>query len=453
MRVWLVGLAACAGQAPAPCGEAARATVEAGPGGGGNVLVLLVDDIGSAQLGPYGAGAVAPPTPALDCLCDRGTRFTQAWSAPLCSPGRATLHTGRLADKTGLGWNTNGVRGLPRSEETLGEVLGAAGYHTGYVGKWHLDATDEPDALRGPVDQGYAVFEGTMDNLRGPYNPPYPDGLEPWYDQFWWVSAGQARWVTEYATTHTVDRALAFLDEAPEPFLLVVGFHGAHEPMHEPPRRLLSRGLPSTPTDFQMYTAMIESVDTEIARLLQSIDPEVLADTTIVYASDNGVSKFGVPDGREDEVKGSLFEGGVDIPLVISGPHATPGAVHDGYVHLVDLLPTLASLVGASPTAELDGVDLSGVLADPASPGPAWVRTSWNPGDNALASAIRDDRYKVVHRDGEDLELFDLQQDPLEQHDLYDDLDPAPDAAALVLELGLGLVRRADERWTPLRWQ
>ena len=120
-----------------------------------------------------------------------------------------------------------------------------------------------------------------------------------------------------------------------------MSFNAPHVPVHAPPRKLLARKLAEDATPAEQYRAMIEAVDSELSRFLREVDPQVLADTTIVLMGDNGTPEGAIePPFDADRSKGSMFEGGIRAPLVISGPHvAEPGTISDALVHAVDILP------------------------------------------------------------------------------------------------------------------
>jgi arylsulfatase A-like enzyme len=405
-----------------------------------NVLVVLLDDVGVDQLASYGAPDAAP-TPTLDCLCQQGVRFTHAWSAPLCSPGRAALVTGRHADKTGIGDNTESEHELPLSELTLGEVMREGGLQTAWIGKWHLSSHTSPQGPFAPNLQGFEVFRGTLSNLGKEHADRKGD-----YDRYWRIVEGHEIWTQGYATSVTIDDALEFIEGATGPWGMVLALHAAHEPLHEPPRELLSRPVPRDPTEVEKYRAVLEAADTELGRLLRSMDPEVLAQTTVILTADNGTSKQGTVHARDKRVKATLFEGGIHVPLVIVGPGVTqPGSTHGALVHLVDVLPTVASMVGVSPEAELDGVDLGPLLQDPLLPGPSYVGTAWAPEFGEVAMAVRDRRFKLVQEEGHS-QLFDLDSPGGEEQDLLSrSLEPAAEAAwqrlSALAERGPGVPR------------
>ncbi|MEQ1503715.1 MAG: sulfatase-like hydrolase/transferase [Myxococcota bacterium] len=447
-----LGLAAGCAPPDPPCGAVAGTSITAAPGGGGNVLVVLLDDVGTEQLGVYGGSLVAP-TPTIDCLCARGTRFTRAWATPVCSPSRAALLTGRLGDRTGVLSNVQGVGVLPLAEQTLGEVARAAGYATGFVGKWHVDGWGTAGGQLAPQLQGFDRYHGALDNLSSPYAPEPPhDDVDGGYDHYWSVSDGVAEWVTRYATTTEIDDALGFVDahaDEDAPWLLVVALHAPHGPLTAPPAHLVTGPVPDryAPPDW-MYRATLEAADAEIGRLLRGIDPRVLADTTVVLGADNGTSAEGVaPPYDPGRVKATLYEGGIHVPLVVTGPYARPG-VSDALIHWVDLVPTVAEIAGVEPPADLDGVSQLGTLLDPDGGGTPFVNTVWGPFGDLPERAIRDDAYKLIARSDGGAELYDLAVDPAEATNLLPlapgtdpDAEAALDRLAERLAPGVGISR------------
>ncbi|MEQ1502703.1 MAG: sulfatase-like hydrolase/transferase, partial [Myxococcota bacterium] len=404
---------------------------------------VLLDDIGADQLGSYGIGETVAPTPTLDCLAERGVRFTRAWAAPLCSPGRAALETGRLADRTTMGYNVLGDGMMPLEEVTLGELAHQAGYTTGLVGKWHLSGWDSPLGVDAPRMQGFDTFEGTLDNLDAPWVPEHGDDADQDYHGYQWIRNGAIHWTRRYAMAVDADASLDFIRATEGPWLLVSAFHAAHTPIHEAPGRLTTQKVPKDPTPDEKYRSMVEAADTELGRLLQGIDRDVLADTTIVVVSDNGTSTFGtIPPFDKAKAKATLYEGGLHVPMIVAGPHvAVPGSTSDALVSLVDVFPTVAELLGVEPPAELDGVSFAAQLADPTTPGPAFVAASWSP-DEGYDRAIRGERYKLITRSNGEAELYDLAADPLETVNLLSaplDLDAAAGLATLQDALGDGI--------------
>lgn len=404
------------------------------PSTGGNLLVILLDDIGTEQLSIFGARDPSASTPTLECLCERGVRFYQTWATPVCSPSRAALMTGRLADAHGVGWNVEATGALPQSEVTIAELARSAGYSTGLVGKWHLDGWASASPLTGPILQGFDVFTGTPGNLQEVAAPPPKTGDLSQYDSYWRVVDGELVWTTRYATSVQIDDALDFMSSVPEPWLLVLSLNAAHLPKHEPPSSLLYHPLPEDPLDPELYRASIEAADRELSRLFSEMSPKTLARTSIFALADNGSAPFGVqPPGDPSVHKGTLYEGGVRVPMVVTGPYVSdPGGIVTSLAHITDIWPTFAEILGA-PTEGMDlrGVSLLERTLDPLAPGPDYVQTMWGRGA-PYDRAIRDDRYKLIVPGAGDTELYDLLADPSERNNLASQPLRGEDLSALV---------------------
>ena len=348
----------------------------AGPGEGNgdgalppNVLILLADDLGVDSLGSYGGSPDVPNTPNLDALAASGVLFRNAWSSPLCSPTRATLLTGRYGFRTGVGYlvEPGDAPGpaLPPSEWTLPELLdlGTAGlYAHAAFGKWHL-GNDAVGGDLAPNVAGFGHFEGTMANLMAPE------------DYFEWTKIvdGAASLSTTYATTDTVDAALAWIGSVPEPWTAYVAFHAPHAPFHAPPDELHTVDLTGA-GDRELYEAMVEALDTEIGRLLTSLPSGALERTTVIFAGDNGTpSSVTVPPFDPGHAKLSLYEGGVNVPLVVAGARVAWAGESDALVQLTDVAATVLGLADADPgllppAALSDSASFAALLADPAAP-------------------------------------------------------------------------------------
>jgi arylsulfatase A-like enzyme len=182
-----------------------------------------------------------------------------------------------------------------------------------------------------------------------------------------------------YATTQEIDDAIERINAVPEPFFAYVALSAAHGPMIAPPDELITVPLPERPNQADYVVSMLEAADTEIARLLASIPPDVLARTTVVVLGDNGTADQAItPPWNPRRAKASLYEAGVRVPLIVSGPLvAQPGSRVESMVEVVDLLPTIAEIAGIDPTAitradgapvTLDGTSFVRYLADPTAP-------------------------------------------------------------------------------------
>jgi arylsulfatase A-like enzyme len=403
------------------------ATVEVQPEASAqNVLLIIADDLGLDHSECYGAPGELAATPTLRGLCEQGVVFTNAWAMPTCSPTRATMLTGRYPMRHGVGAPSGGEQpGLGAGELTLPQVLDASpelGVAHANIGKWHLSAGLNIDG--DPNDFGWGHFSGIV---RGVVN-----------DYYAWIKVvdGVSEAVETYATTALVDDAIGWVDAQDGPWVLWLALNAPHSPFHIPPTGLHSQALPETPgpcpngSRETCYRAAIEAMDTEIGRLLDSLDAETRANTTIIYLGDNGTPGT-VAQAPVDSAhaKGTLYEGGVHVPFVIQGPTVVQGGRSvDAIIDVSDVFATVLRLAGVdqatldAQTTTTDSVSLTPYLADPEqTPLRAWtvseLHTSQTSEDQP-GKAIRDARFKLIlFQDGRE-ELYDLLADAWESTEL-----------------------------------
>jgi arylsulfatase A-like enzyme len=414
--------------------------------GRNNFLIVVADDFGVDGVGVYsrddlyghpGEGASPGPTPTLDALAAGGVLFRNAYAYPTCSPMRAATLTGRLGFRTGIGV----VGGdLDVAETTLPEMV-AATHHTAALGKWHIGGSD----VDHPIDSGFDYYAGGLGGGVGNYTS---------WTKVTNSASGSA--VTEnghdvYATTDTVDEAIAQIAAFGEDEWLVwVAFNAPHAPFHVPPSELTTLSVDAGSSNALKYDAAVEAMDTELDRLLASIPAGVMADTTVIFVGDNG-SPGGVVEAPFDSsrAKGSVYEGGINVPLIVVSPVIDPadaGTESLAAVQLTDLFATIAEIAGKGATAQ-DSVSLVPYLEDPTLATTlrrpyAYSETFTPNGFGPYTSeqrAIRDDRYKLIWRDGVYEEFYDLSADAFEDENLLvlgttAEEDAAFDALALAME-------------------
>ena len=387
-----------------------------------NILVIIADDYGIDSSSLYNTAPPAaslPPTPTIALLAQTGLRFTHAYASPVCSPTRASMLTGRHAFRTGVGTvvsPTSGDNQLKATEFTLPRAFaanGALGYSVAAFGKWHL-ATG---ALSPGSVGGWPYFEGSIPGALQSYtnwNKVITNGV-----------TSSPTTITNYATTELVDNVRTWIQgRGTQPWFAWVAFNAGHTPIHTPPTNLHSYG-PTPGTQRRQYEAMIEAMDTEIARLLLAVDR---SKTDIIFLGDNGTigsliqSPF--PTGRG---KDTLYEGALRVPLIVNGPSVvSPGRTSDTPVQVMDLFSTILELAGINVAATVP----AGTIIDARSLKPiiqnlSDTRTEWYAEEfDALAPTaggrvLRDVRYKLIrNRNGTD-EFYDLQTDPYESTNLF----------------------------------
>lgn len=399
-----------------------------------NMLVIVADDVGVDLIGAYGESTAAPCTPNIDTLASDGMLFRNAWACPVCSPTRAALLTGRHGFRTGIGnVVSNTEAGLPLAETTLAELL--ARYASACVGKWHLSGNL---GNLHPNQSGFDHFSGF---LRGAVND---------YASWPKVVDGQTSVSNIYTTTAFTDDALAQIASMAEPWILFVHYNAAHTPFHVPPLPLCNAGacantwcdsLPANPNDRQLARAMVEALDAEIGRLLSAVDASH-PDSYVFFLGDNGTtSSASIQPFAPNHAKGTLYEGGLNVPLIVRGPEVR-NAECDALVSVVDLYATIAELGRARGTAE-DSISMVPYFSRPNLALREWVYSElFSPNGAVLPfsnheRAIRDARYKLIRRTGQADQFFDLEIDPFELNDLAPSLSPAEQTRydALVAEL------------------
>jgi arylsulfatase A-like enzyme len=427
-----------------------------------NVLVLVADDLGIDRVRAYGfqnqqGNLIAPLTSRIDQLAAQGVLFRSAWAAPACSPARACALTGRYPNRTGVGQAIDlpGETGLRDDELTIADLLPPE-YGTAVVGKWHLAGRGPLGALTQGLDHaprcGFDLHCGTFANFYG---------SQSYFD--WALLLSKATnlaetgefWVHgEYATTRTTDIALRTIRTFGErPWFLWVAYNAPHKPYHVPPAHLIQSPNLNLQTELGRGKAMIEALDAEIGRLLDGIPAAIRARTTVVFLGDNGTAKPLVQAPFPPlKAKGTVYNGGVHVPLIVAGAGIRPeqqGSECAALVDISDLLPTVAELCGAPLPPQADGHSLVPYFSDPAAPsqrtwiyaerfGPNFVpepgRTLGDAGLLFHDQTARDARYKLVRKwssaggpqGSEVLEFYDLEADYFETADLLDILGLPP---------------------------
>ena len=411
-----------------------------------NLILVVFDDLGVDAFKAFRdlegwSEAPTPATPVLDGLMEHGVLFSRAWAHPTCSPTRLALHASLFAAQTGvLGPLGRDEEGLKAEHETLPERLGDS-WRKGLFGKWHLGGN-----RKAPVEiGGWDVYSGR------------PEGrLESFFSwpRTYVESGGQptVETVDTYATTVNVDDALRWLAEGDpgKPFMLMLAFNTPHDPYHLPPAELRP-SLPDEALDADgdgecdapgpCFRAMVEAADSEIGRLLASL-PELDGgrDTVVVVMGDNGTARSVIEAPfTKPHSKGTLYDGGVHVPILISGSDSFVPARGSSelLVHAVDLPVTLLTLAGAEPLAAGEGRDLIAdlrgeggepreILYTDGGTGPA--------GEQVEAATARKGHSKVLIPDvsvPDDYECFNLGRDPGEDDDLSARTDAPAECGSL----------------------
>lgn len=463
-----------------------------------NVLLIVLDDVGVDLVGSYAADypslPLTPCTPTIDALAAGGTRFTNAYCNPVCSPTRAQILTGKPALRTGVGAitfrgaNVPGNHGLQPSEDTLAKLL--AGYDKAALGKWHVtDPDQDGTTFLHPFLMGFERFAGNL------------YGLDPAYDS--WTKTitppgAQFPGTQDYATSDTTADALAELATMQEPWFLQVAYNCAHSPFHCPEELgyevgelgqdpcpelwgadcVNALGSPPCTTlgpDACRARGMMHAVDNEIGKLLAAID---LDQTVVFVVGDNGTPpEPTVPPFVRNRAKGTVYQGGIHVPLIAHVPGGQAGERHE-LVSVTDLYATIGDLTNNVPPTDAarDSVSFVRLLFPGAAQNftsretvyseffsPNFIPVAGGPPPGYEADfhmrAVRNDSFKLVAISGkhpwnaqcvDTLELYHLAYappqdpafgpDPFEQNDLMPSMASwTPDVQQAFAQLSLEL--------------
>jgi arylsulfatase A-like enzyme len=381
-------------------------TNDAPPRQSPNAVLIVADDLGYADVGYQ--GAPADRTPNIDALANEGTVFSEAYvAAPICAPSRAALMTGRHPARYGYLGFTGTIEnqiendiGVDPRERFLTELMRDAGYTTAAVGKWHLGYNEKYRPGSRGVDHFFGFLAGGHDyylwndpSRRRAGGPILRNGDEV---------DGRG-----YLTEAFTEEAVAFIREnRTHPFFLYLAYQNPHPPKTVPKRY---QG-----PDGDTHVGMIRALDAGVGAVLAAIEATDLErDTIVVFLSDNGGSDNGPLRGR----KGSLFEGGIRVVMVMRWPgHIAAGETFSQPVSAMDLLPTLIAAAGGEPPSDrrLDGVDLLPYLTRERE-GPPHEQLFWR--FYPHGEAVRSGPLKLLVS-GPHEQLFDLSADPGERNDL-----------------------------------
>jgi arylsulfatase A-like enzyme len=431
-------VAACTGPAPV-AQQADEKTSAARP----NIVVILADDLGYADISSYGGKRIA--TPNIDRIASAGVIFTDGYSAaPVCSPSRAGLNTGRHPDRFGFEYNNGPAQrdielnlGLPTSEVTLAKALQGQGYRTGLVGKWHLGSNDDFY----PTNRGYDEFVGLLTGATSYMNPSAPDHI------FVEVEGSNARPPARrnapnkiyegsqrkavenedrYLTEYFGERAVAFISRnaaANNPYFLYAAFTAPHDPL-QTTKKYHDRFPQIKDEGMRVYASMISALDDQVGAILDAIDASGEAGDTMVYfMSDNGCAAYIQGICSCEPLRGgklSHYEGGVRVPFMVRWPNGLKGGqIYREVVSTMDVFTTSLTAAGGKLPADrvYDGVDLRPFLNGSAQ-GIPHDALMWRRSPHA---SIRKGDWKLWKSlDGKFTLLFNLKSDPNEATNVAD---------------------------------
>lgn len=392
-----------------------------------NIVFIMADDLGWADVAFHGGNA---PTPHLDRLAREGLELAAHYVAPVCSPTRAGLMTGRVWSRFGV-VSPQAERALPWDTVTLPRMLKAGGYDTGMTGKWHLGSLPE----QGPQRFGFDHSHGSLGGGVTPYSHKYKKGRysDTWHRNGILIEEGG------YVTDLIAAEAVRWIESrGAAPFFLYVPFTAVHLPIREPDEWVARVPSAITGEVARHYAACLMHLDDAVGRILDALDRTGRRpDTLVVFTSDNGGSTAenndtSYPDDQCPQgklpgnnapwrgQKGDLYDGGTRVPAIVSWPGRARSGRVDTPVHITDWMPTFAALTGYTPDRDLkwDGTSLLPLLTSHAA---MPERPLYGVAPNWRARSLRQGNWKLIvlgEGASRQTELYDLAADPAESRNL-----------------------------------
>lgn len=376
-----------------------------------NVILIIADDMGLDATPGYTVGNIKPKMPNLEALQKNGLTFNNFNTNPLCSPTRATIISGKYGFKTGV-LTVNDI--LPNSETILQKYISEntqKAYNTAVIGKWHLagnSTTFNPETLG--IDYYAGVLSGGL----------------PSYTNWTLREDGNAIPQTTYSTEKFTDLAVTWIGQQSKPFFLWLAYNAPHAPFHVPPAQMHNQGNLSQNTadintnSLPYYIASIEAMDFQIGKLMTSLTAEQKANTIIIFIGDNGTPNQVAQTYNRNKVKNTVYQGGINTPLIISGSGVERTGVDNSLINSTDLFATIAALCGVDVETYYDSKSFSSLLKTSKK-----IRdfTYSEVKDNAIDEyAIRNLKNKLIIKTDGSEEFYDLEKDPLETDNLNDKL-------------------------------
>ncbi|MDX5321173.1 MAG: sulfatase-like hydrolase/transferase [Bacteroidota bacterium] len=370
-----------------------------------NILLIIADDLGKDALAGYTEGNLKPNTPNLDALRNKGLMFTNFWSYPTCTPTRASIITGKY------GYHSNMLKVgdvLSPSELCLQKYLKTQGgntYATAIVGKWHLSGND---SLVNPEDFGIDYYTGL---IRGEADN---------YFRWQLTEDGQTSLQTNYITEEFTTRSIDWIKQQDKPWFLWLAYTAPHTPFHVPPSEMHSQGnlldYQTGMNAMKYYLAAIEAMDFQIGRLLKDIPAEDRDNTIIIFIGDNGSpNQVAQSPYTGSRVKGTLYQGGINVPMIVSGKGISRTGTEPALLNSTDLFATIAEMAGLNLPSYEDSRSFVSLFSQSQT-----IRdyTFSEMKEGSDSWAISNGEYKLIQLSAGTMEMYDLGADPYEQINL-----------------------------------
>jgi len=371
-----------------------------------NILLIIADDMGRDATFGFSEGSLKPITPHINSIKNSGITFQNFWSYPTCSPTRASIITGKYGYRTGVKWAGDVLPSTERSlQKYIKEETGSR-YNSAVIGKWHLSGNNSSlDRSAFGIDYYAGLMGGGLQN----------------YFQWNLTNDQGTNLQSGYSSKIFTDLAMDWVGAQDQPWFLWLAYNAPHTPFHKPPSIMHNQGELTNYSEgidpMPYYLAAIEAMDFQIGRLINGLTQEERDNTIILFMGDNGTpNEVGQSPYPDNAVKGSLYQGGINVPLFVSGKGVQRTGNDYNLLTSTDLFSTIAQLAGVDSDEIHDSKSFMNLLTT--DDGQRAFQYSEMESPNASKWAISNGDYKLIVRANGAQELYDLVSDPYESENL-----------------------------------
>lgn len=373
-----------------------------------NILFIIADDLGKDVLNGFSEGTIKANTPNIDAIRNAGLSFNNFWTYPTCSPTRASILTGKYGYHTNVKWAGDE---LSLSETSVQQYIGEQTnnlYKSALIGKWHLSGNN---TAINPETFGIDYYAGV---IKG--------GVQSYYN--WQLTAdGQSQFETEYSTKKFTDLAIDWILQEDKPWFMWLAYNAPHTPFHVPPSEMHTQGdLPeyvNGMNETPYYIAAIEAMDFQIGRLLAEIPQEQKENMIIIFIGDNGTpNQVAQEPYFSTTAKGTLYQGGINVPMFISGHGVSRTGDDDTLISSTDLFATISELAGVTVSEIHDSKSFKPLFTE--STALRNYQYSEKDDGTVMNWTISNGTFKLIEFDSGNQEYYNLSTDPYEQNNLLD---------------------------------
>jgi arylsulfatase B len=371
-----------------------------------NILFIIADDLGKDAINGFSEGSIKPKTPNIDAIRNNGISFNNFWTNPTCTPTRASIITGKYGYRTGI----KGVGDeLSTSETTLQEYISTQTineYASAIVGKWHLSGNR---SAINPETFGIDYYAGL---IRGAVDDYYR----------WQLSEDSTTSInTGYVTEVFTDLSIDWINQQSKPWFMWLAYNAPHTPFHTPPSDMHSQGnLPTYSAGLDpipYYMASIEAMDFQIGRLFDEITEEERNNTVIIFIGDNGTpNQVAQSPYSSSSAKNTLYQGGVNVPMFISGKSVSRSGIDNNLITSTDLFATIAEIAGSATNEIHDSKSFKSLFTESTRIRNYQYSELVNDTDDEWT--ISSGEFKLIINSVGTEELYNLVNDPYENNNL-----------------------------------